>query len=186
MGSEINLDKKYNIIYADPPWKYRDKRQNPDSDRPAKYGGISYDVMDTKDICNLPINRIADENCMLFMWVTFPNLQIGLDVIKAWGFKYKTCAFTWVKKTKNNKNHFGMGHYTRGNAELCLLGVQGKLQRQNGSVRQIVESQVRGHSQNPSVIRDKITPLYGELPRIELFAREKVKGWDTWGKEIEH
>ena len=79
-----------------------------------------------------------------------------------------------------------MGHYTRGNAELCLLGVQGKLQRQNGSVRQIVESQVRGHSQKPSVIRDKITQLYGELPRIELFAREKVKGWDTWGKEIEH
>ena len=113
-------------------------------------------------------------------------LEEGLSVIKAWGFKYKTCAFTWVKKTKNNKNHFGMGHYTRGNAELCLLGVQGKLQRQNGSVRQIVESQVRGHSQKPSVIRDKITQLYGELPRIELFAREKVKGWDTWGKEIEH
>ena len=76
-------DKLYSIIYADPAWKYRDKRKNPNTDRPSKYGGISYEVMETKDIKNLPVNKIADKNCMLFLWVTFPNLQVGLDVIKA-------------------------------------------------------------------------------------------------------
>ena len=101
-------NKKYNIIYADPPWKYRDKRQNPNSDRPARYGGISYDVMDTNDIANLPVNEIAEDNCMLFMWVTFPNLQIGLDVIKAWGFDYRTLGFSWIKLNKKNEKQLVM------------------------------------------------------------------------------
>lgn len=177
---------KYNIIYADPPWQYKDRLKMQGANGLIRGAESFYATMNIQAIKNLPLQSITKADCYLFLWVTMPMLEEGLSVIKAWGFKYKTCAFTWVKKTKNNKNHFGMGHYTRGNAELCLLGVQGKLQRQNGSVRQIVESQVRGHSQKPSVIRDKITQLYGELPRIELFAREKVKGWDTWGKEIEH
>ena len=151
MGSEINLDKKYNIIYADPPWKYRDKRQNPDSDRPAKYGGISYDVMDTKDICNLPINRIADENCMLFMWVTFPNLQIGLDVIKAWGFDYRTLGFSWIKTNKNFDtkqtsfiptdsfdSFMGLGYWTRSNAEICVIAKKGSIKKKSNSIHQVV------------------------------------------------
>ncbi len=185
MGSEINLDKKYNIIYADPPWKYRDKRKNPDSDRPAKYGGISYDVMDTKDICNLPINKIADENCMLFMWVTFPNLQIGLDVIKAWGFDYRTLGFSWIKlNKKNEKPFFGIGYYTKSNCECCLIGVKGKPIVVDNTISSVLMTPREGHSKKPDVVRDKIVQLCGDLPRIELFARERAEGWDSWGNEI--
>ena len=185
MGSEINLDKKYNIIYADPPWKYRDKRQNPDSDRPAKYGGISYDVMDTKVICNLPINRIADENCMLFMWVTFPNLQIGLDVIKAWGFDYRTLGFSWIKlNKKNEKPFFGIGYYTKSNCECCLIGVKGKPIVVDNTISSVLMTPRERHSKKPDIVRDKIVQLCGDLPRIELFARERAEGWDSWGNEI--
>ena len=179
-------NKKYNIIYADPAWKHKDKRQNPDSDRPTKYGGIygRYDVMDTKDICNLPINKIADENCMLFMWVTFPNLQKGLDVIKAWGFDYRTLGFSWIKlNKKNEKPFFGIGYYTKSNCECCLIGVKGKPIVVDNTISSVLMTPRERHSKKPDIVRDKIVQLCGDLPRIELFARERAEGWDAWGND---
>ena len=110
-------DKKYNIIYADPAWSYKDKRDK----HPRLCGGASvhYNTMTIENIKNLPVNDIADDNCMLFMWATFPNLQEALDVIKSWGFKYKTLGFSWIKTNKKNgKPFFGIGYYTKSNC--CL------------------------------------------------------------------
>ena len=121
----------------------------------------------------------------MFVIVTEPFLKDCFDVIKSWGFNYKTCGFCWVKKTKNGKNHLGMGHYTRGNAELCLIGIKGKkMQFKTRSLSQIVESQIREHSRKPDEVRNKIVELCGDLPRIELFARQTCEGWDCWGNEV--
>ena len=180
--------KKYQIIYADPPWKYRDKRQNPDSDRPAKYGGITYPVMDTGDICNMGIDLrpFLSENCMLFMWATFPNLSEALRVIKEWGFQYKTLGFSWIKTNRNNdKPFFGIGYYTKSNCEVCLIGVRGVPFKVSNKVSSVIISPMERHSQKPDIVRTKIVELCGEVSRIELFARRKVDGWDCWGNEVE-
>ena len=91
-------NKKYNIIYADPAWSYKDKRDK----HPRISGGASvhYNTMSVDEIKKLPVNEIADKNCMLFLWTTFPNLQEGLDVVKAWGFDYRTLGFSWIKLKK--------------------------------------------------------------------------------------
>ena len=120
------------------------------------------------------------------MWATFPMIQEALKVIDAWGFNYRTCAFVWVKKNKKSDTNFwGCGYYTRSNAEICLLATRGKiLERKSHSVHQIIESAVEAHSKKPNVVRDKIVELFGDIPRIELFARQEVDGWDCWGNEV--
>ena len=169
-------DKKYNIIYSDPAWKYKTY-----SDRNV----CPYPVMQDEEIYQLPIKEIADENCVLFLWVTFPKLLQGLETIKQWGFQYKACAFTWVKKNKVSDSFFwGMGHWTRANAECCLLATKGKPKRVSKGVHQVVYEPIREHSRKPDCVRDRIVELCGDLPRIELFARQKVDGWDCWGNEI--
>lgn len=177
--------KKYNIIYADPPWKYNDKMVMEGVHGSIKGADSFYNTLTLEDIKNLPIKDIADENCILFIWVTMPFLKEVFEVIEAWGFKYKTCGFCWVKKTKNNKIHCGMGHYTRGNAELCLIATKGKIKRINNTVYQIVEAEIREHSRKPDEVRNRIVELLGDLPRVELFARQKTEGWDAWGNEVE-
>ena len=142
--------KKYQIIYADPAWKYNDKRVSITSDRPERYGGISYDVMDIEELSKLPIKDIADDNCTLFMWVTMPLLQDCFKVIDTWGFEYRTCGFVWVKKTDSGKFRSGLGSYTNCNAELCLIAVKGKcLERKNKDIKQIIYAPVIGHSRKP-------------------------------------
>jgi len=171
---------KYNIIYADPPWSYRDMALAGNRGACCKYS-----VMSIKDICDLPIHNIADDNCILFMWVTMPILNECFDVIKAWGFKYKTCAFTWVKKNKKSESWFwGMGSWTRSNAEICLLATKGKPQRMSASVHQIIDTPIEKHSKKPDIVRDKIVELCGDLPRVELFARQPTEGWAVWGNEV--
>lgn len=176
--------KKYKIIYADPPWAYRDKRNK----HPRLCGGAlsHYKTMSIQEIKNLPIKDITEENCMLFLWATFPNLQEALDVIKAWGFKYKTLGFSWIKTNKNNgKPFFGIGYYTKSNCEVCLIGVKGKPMVIDNSVSSVIMEAKQEHSKKPTLIRNKIVQLCGDLPRIELFAREKVvEGWDVWGNEV--
>ena len=116
--------------------------------------------------------------------VYISKLNEVFDVIKAWGFEYKTVAFTWVKKYRNGDNFMGMGRWTRANAEVCLLATKGKPKRISASVRQIIESVPERHSKKPDIVRDKIVELCGDLPRIELFARERAEGWSSWGLEI--
>lgn len=174
-----NTDKKYNIIYADPAWTYGDwanGMRNPSN---------HYKLMTTGDICGLPVERIADENCILFMWVTYPLLPEGLDVLKAWGFKYKTAGFVWVKKNKSGDgNFFGLGNWTRANSEICIIGVKGNVTRIDAGISQVIESPIEEHSKKPAIARELITRLVGKLPRIELFSRDTVDGWDCWGNEV--
>ena len=142
--------------------------------------------MSADDICSLPVADIAEDNCVLFLWVTFPNLQESFRVIKAWGFEYRTVAFVWVKRNKKAINWFmGLGYWTRANAEICLLAVKGKPKRVSKSVRQIIDSPIERHSKKPDETRERIIDLMGDLPRIELFARQKTDGWDVWGNEVE-
>ena len=175
-----NTDKKYNIIYADPPWSYRDKALSGNRGACCKY-----DVMDTTDISELPVKDLSAKDCVLFMWVTMPKLDECFELIKAWGFTYKTCAFTWIKRNKKSSGYFwGMGRWTRANAELCLIATKGKPKRASKSVHQVCDARVMEHSRKPAEIRERIVQLCGDLPRIELFARQHADGWDCWGDEI--
>ena len=174
-------DKKYNIIYADPPWSFKTYSDKGKDRSPDKH----YSVMSLQDIKDLPIQDIVDDNCILFMWVTFPLLKEGFEVIDDWGFTYKTVAFNWVKKNKKTNSWFwGLGYWTRANAELCLLATKGTIKRQSASVHQVIDTPIERHSKKPDIVRDKIVELLGDLPRIELFARESAKGWDSWGNEV--
>ncbi len=178
------INKKYQIIYADPPWSYRDKRNK----HPRLCGGAAahYNTMPIEDIKNLPIKKLADTNCILFLWATFPNLQEALDVIKAWGFKYKTLGSSWIKTNKNNgKPFFGIGYYTKSNCKVCLIGVKGKPKVISNYVSSVIISPREKHSKKPDIVRKKIVELMGNIPRIELFARQKTEGWDVWGNEVE-
>lgn len=184
-------DKRYQIILADPPWSYNDKAAA------GKRGAsFKYPTMSVDEICALPVRDIAADNCVLFLWVTPPFIFEAAKVIEAWGFTYKTKAFNWVKYTENGKLFFGMGNWSRSNTEDtllairgdqftvtedCLLSIKGKPARQDAGVPQVIRSRVLNHSVKPPEARDRIVRLMGDLPRIELFARQKVDGWESWG-----
>jgi N6-adenosine-specific RNA methylase IME4 len=189
---------KYQIIYADPPWSY--KVWSEDKKQAQGCAKKHYPTMDIKDICNLPIKTIIDKNCKLFLWVTPPCLAEGLQVIHSWGFNYKTIVFAWIKTNKRQileqqsfipidsiDRFYGIGHWTASNIELVLgaLTPNGILNRQDKSISQIILSPRQEHSKKPDSVRDKIVQLCGDLPRIELFARQKTEGWDVWGNEVE-
>jgi len=170
-------DKKYSIIYADPAWDYWNGGQ--------KNQSLHYNTMTIEDICNLPVKNIADNDCILFLWVTYPILQECFKVIESWGFNYSTCGFVWVKKNKNIDTPFvGCGSWTRANSELCLIATKGQVLRLDASISQIIETPIEEHSKKPPIVRELITKLVGELPRIELFSRQSINGWDCWGNEI--
>lgn len=185
-------DKKYSIIYADPPWWYSQRANH----KTTKFKGGArghYNVMRTQDIAALPISDLAADNCALFLWATMPNLPEQIEVMRAWGFRYATCGFTWMKTNpstsgrlflKHKDFFFGVGYYTKSNAELCLLGIKGKMKPINNSVSSALVAPRGRHSAKPPEARDRIVQLFGDLPRIELFARETTSGWDAWGNEI--
>ena len=152
---------------------------------PIRTAASFYNTMTIAEICALPVADIAADKCALFLWTTNPLLNDAFKVILGWGFKYKTVAFYWNKKCKHSDNlTFGMGHYTRPNCELLLLAMKGSLDVLDHSIRQVVEATILKHSEKPAIFRDLIVKLFGDLPRIELFARERVQGWDSWGNEI--
>jgi len=173
-------NKKYNIIYADPPWKFNFKNRKGLS---LKAKNRLYNTMNPQDILNLPVENIADRDCILFLWVINSELPLAIDCIAAWGFKYITIVFFWVKITEDNKFHFGGGNWTRSNPEICLMGKRGNIKRKNASIRNLIIQPVQEHSAKPIIVKHKIIELCGDLPRIELFAREKTIGWDTWGDQ---
>ena len=174
--------KKYNIIYADPPWSFKTRSEK---GKEKKSADNHYSCMNIEDIYNLPVKNIAEDNSFLFLWVTYPLLVEGVETIKKWGFTYKTCAFSWVKKNKVADSLFwGLGYWTRANNEICLLGTKGNPKRVSKSVHQVVVDKIREHSRKPDCVRDRIVQLCGDIPRIELFARQRVEGWDAWGNEV--
>ena len=172
--------KKYRIIYADPAWTFKTYSQKGKNRSAEKH----YNCMTIQDIYNLPVQSISDDNCILFIWVVDPMLPEAIKTIESWGFQYKTVAFTWVKSNKTKGFFTGMGYWTRANPEMCLLATKGKTTRLSKAVKQLIISKRREHSRKPDEIRNRIIELVGDLPKIELFARQKVKGWDCWGNEV--
>ena len=170
--------KKYQIIYADPPWSYQDKSCNGNALDHYKTQSLEW-------IKSLKVAEMADKDCVLFLWATYPLLPEALQVIEAWGFKYKSIAFQWVKlNPKAGTPFYGLGRWTRGNTEPCLIATKGKPKRISASVFLLIQQARTRHSEKPQEARDKIIKLMGDLPRIELFARQKTDGWDVWGNEV--
>lgn len=174
---------KYSLIYSDPPWSFRDKAA--DGNRGA---GFKYPVMDLSDICRLPVWDLANpESCLLAMWWVPTQPAEALKVIDAWGFRLMTMkGFTWKKcgSRQADKLVMGMGHMTRANSEDCLFAVRGKLPpRINAGIIQSFTAPRLAHSQKPDCVREKLVNLLGDVPRIELFARQSSHGFDVWGDE---
>ena len=172
--------RKYQAIYADPPWDYQQCRLSGSAKK-------HYPTMRIEELCALPVAEIADRDCALFLWATFPQLPEALRLIQAWGFVYKTVAFVWLKQNRKALTWFyGLGFWTRSNAEICLLATKGHPKRQSAGIHQLVISPVEHHSKKPDEVREKIVALMGDVPRIELFARQQTPGWDVWGNEVEN
>jgi len=187
--------KKYNVIYADPPWHFsagirsskmiNGKHLNYTPETTPNDG--QYECMQDEDIVNLPVNTITLDDCVLFLWTTDAHLPLALRVMTAWGMPYKTIGFVWNKKEKSGKQVCYYGKWTMKGTELCLLGAKGHANSliQSHKVRGLVEA-VRGkHSEKPAIVRDRIVELMGDLPRIELFSRNISNGWDVWGNETQ-
>ena len=170
---------KYGIVYADPPWRYDMKRGN-------RVAENHYPTMSISELCALPVADLAAKDSALFLWATFPQLPEALRLIQAWGFTYKSVAFVWLKQNRKSPGWFyGLGFWTRGNAEVCLLATRGHPKRQAANIHPFIISPFREHSRKPEEAREKIVALMGDLPRVELFARQSPPGWDVWGNEVE-
>ena len=181
----MNLpNKKYNIIYADPPWSFNSKK----SGGSMRSGALNqYPTMSIKDLKDMPVADIADDNCILIMWWVGSQPQEAIDLCKAWGFRLTNMnGFVWNKLTIKGKPFFGMGHYTRAGSESALIGIKGKTSDNivNRAVRAVRTARIGRHSEKPSAFRNDIVQMVGDKPRIELFARERAEGWDCSGNEV--
>lgn len=177
----------YRAILADPPWHFDAGGDRGPSDH--------YDTMSVDEIAALPVSHLAAGDCVLFMWVTDPLLPAGLEVMRAWGFDYRTVAFTWAKTRRKHGTlevaptdwHMGTGYWTRANPEMCLLGATGRPSPRPDAtnVKQLVVAPRREHSRKPPQVHERIEALV-EGPYLELFARERRPGWAAWGNDVDH
>lgn len=182
----------YRTILADPPWQFNSlwggRPKKTEAGYPSRAVDAHYDTLTIDQICDLPVSALAAEDCVLFLWTCWPVLQASFRVLEAWGFTYKTCAFSWMKADPyrlfaDDKTPFaGMGYWTRANTEPCLLATRGKPKRINADVRQGIIAPRREHSRKPDDVHGRIERLVGG-PRCELFARAPREGWDVWGNE---
>lgn len=180
--------KKYKVLYADPPWQFQTWSHRGQ----GKGASQHYDCMSLEGICKLPVNEICLDDAALFMWVVQPQLPEAMKVLQSWGFTFKTVAFCWVKMRKAwdgisfEQPRLGLGYHTRSGMEQCWLAIRGKgYNRVEQGVEQVLFSPLREHSRKPDEVAHRIDRLVGDVPRIELFARESRKGWDSWGLETE-
>lgn len=180
---------KYQVIYADPPWRFAPMGIDPE-DVPDEYKSRGaehhYDTMSLEDICEIPVAKIADRSSVCFMWVTSPFLHHALTVMDRWGFEYKTVAFCWAKQKRDATGWANAGGwYTLSQVELCLIGTRGPtLKRQSRSVGQLIVAPRTEHSAKPEEARRRIEEIYGDVPRIELFARTVRPGWAATGNAV--
>ena len=176
----------YPVIYADPPWRFYNYSKKGEGRNAVSH----YDCLSLDQLVRLPIRNVTAPNCTLFLWATDPLLPQALNVIQAWGFAYKTVGFYWAKLNKNadpswfSRDDFftGLGYWTRGNVEQCLLATRGKPKRISKGVKKLCVSQRREHSRKPDEIYERIESLV-EGPYLELFSRTTRNGWDHWGNE---
>ena len=184
-------DMRYSIIYADPPWHYNGKLQydktgiselNEDWQKPIFISSacFKYPTIKTCDLKDLGVSSIAEDDCLLFLWVTNPHLSQGIELGTSWGFDYKTVAFVW------NKMNHNPGHYTVSYCELCLLFKRGRIPSPRGSrnIKQLVELPRNEHSEKPPQIAENIVKMFPYHSRIELFARDMKPGFDVWGLDV--
>lgn len=178
----------FGAILADPPWTF--ECWSDTADKSHGSATAHYSVMSLEQISRLPVKELTAENSVLFLWVCWPTLPEAIEVIKDWGFRYKTCGFSWMKADVSTLNMFpdpidsymGLGYWTRANSEVCLLATKGKPKRLNADVRQGIIAPRREHSRKPDGIHERIERLVAG-PYLELFARQERKGWTTWGNE---
>jgi N6-adenosine-specific RNA methylase IME4 len=184
-------ERKYDIIYADPPWDYGGKMQfdksgkkdvnvNWESNIFISAANFKYPTLKTKEMMSIPIREIAKDDCLLFMWVTNPHLQQGIELGRAWGFEYRTVAFVWDKMNHNP------GQYTMSYCELCLVFKRGKIPSPRGArnIKQLIREPRGEHSEKPLKVLKSIELMFPTQDRIELFARHKPEGWDVWGLDV--
>jgi len=189
MTEDIKLpNKKYNIIYADPPWKFNSGELFKEYAQVKKFDSIEkhYKTLNKKELQQLKIKEITHNDCVLFMWFTDAHFIEAIELCKSWGFEYKTIAFVWEKRSKHNKLISNLGSWTLKNYELCLLATKGKMMKYKkiNNIKQQVIAERTKHSRKPDIVRNNIEKLFGDIPRIELFARETAVGWDSWGNEV--
>lgn len=187
----IHEGKKYQLVYADPPWHFATWSKK-GAGRSAEQ---HYDTHTLQELADMKISHITENDAILLMWATCPCLKQAIKLGSAWGFTYKTVAFVWVKENKGNSSLFmGMGYYTRANAEIVLLFTKGKpLKRLAHDISQVLIAPRQRHSEKPDEIRLRIERLFGDVARIELFARDRpgdlfntnrFDGWDVYGNEV--
>ena len=189
--------KKYQVIYADPPWDFTK------SSFILRKGGFNlnslktevkkdwekvYPTLSKEEIESLPIRDITEKDAICFMWTTDTHLPDAIKIMKSWGFNYKTIAFVWVKKEKSGKQVRMMAPWTNKGAEICLLGTKGQMTKYLGArnIAQVVEATRANHSKKPDIIAEEIVRMFPNCERIELFARDAKPGWDVWGNEVEN
>ena len=176
----------YKIIYVDPPWSFNSKKTGGS----MKSGALTkYPTMTIEEMKKLDVGSLAGDNCLLAMWYVSSQPQEALDLISAWGFKLRNFnGFVWNKLTKNGKPHFGMGFYTRAGAEMVAFATKGKPSEiiKNHGVRQVLSAPIGRHSEKPDDFRKELVKMCGNAKRVELFAREKFEGWDSWGNEVDN
>lgn len=186
---KFNRNKKYKVIYADPPWYYANNKKR------QKYGGAAmahYPMVKLDELKRLPIQSICEDASILFLWATFPRLKDALELMESWGFIYRTIGFCWIKKFKNGKieSGRGMGFFTKENAEVCLIGTRyvhkgrNQIKVLRHDISSVIISERRRHSEKPDEVRHRIDMLFGNVSKIELFARQEYPGWDSWGNEL--
>lgn len=184
-------EKKYDVIYADPPWDYGGKLQFDKSSKNSNEidlnknifissANFKYPTVKTKKLMDIPIKEIAKDDCLLFMWVTNPHLSHGIELGKAWGFQYKTVAFVWDKMVHNP------GQYTMSYCEICLVFKCGRIPKPRGArnIKQLIRSRRGKHSKKPLEVIKGIEKMFPTQDRIELFARNNSINWDVWGLDV--
>jgi N6-adenosine-specific RNA methylase IME4 len=176
--------KKYQVIYADPPWQFSSKQLQKYEGNRFRHLDAEYKTTESSNFNNLNIPTAKDS--VLFMWATDAHLPNALELIKAWGFKYKTVAFIWRKLTNKGNQVSTLGAWTLKNCELCLLATKGTMLKYKkvNNIPQLIGAERTKHSKKPDIFAEKIVELFGDLARLEMFARDKKEGWDVWGNEV--
>jgi len=185
----LNKQKKYNVIYADPPWHYGSKAAVNNA-KGSKIKALSehYNTMSLAELKTMPIKNITADDAACFMWVTDSHIDEAIEILKAWGFKYKTIAFNWIKTTSKGNYCKNVAPWTMKSSEICLIGTKGAMtkHKQANNIESLVFAERTKHSRKPAEVRDRIEKLFGDLPKLELFARETSLGWDVFGNEVKN
>lgn len=183
----FTTEKKYNVIYADPPWKFGSKMRA-DFGNWGKFRSLDniYPTVPTQIMSQWDVGRIAAQDCAILMWSTDAHIKEAIELMEAWGFRYVTIAFVWAKTSKNGKQISNLGAWTLKNCEICLLGTKGHMLKFKGrnNIKQLFYAERTVHSRKPDCVRTFIDDIFPRVPKIELFAREQHDGWDCWGNEV--